>query len=51
LKHVHVDHVLEPTAVDRQRHQGFWRGLAELIPVRDELIERFSRVTGLMGGA
>ena len=73
LKHVRVDHVLEPTEVDRRRifnlgyytwveqqgiavadfnrrrRQEFWRGLAELIPVWDALIERFNRETGLEG--
>jgi len=34
---------------NRRRRQEFWRGLAELIPVWDALIERFNRETGLVG--
>ncbi len=31
---------------DRRRDQGFWDGLLDLIPVWDEMIERFNRDTG-----
>ncbi|MGI9305477.1 MAG: pyridoxal-phosphate dependent enzyme [Gammaproteobacteria bacterium] len=31
---------------ERRRHQAFWRGLADLIPIWDDLIERFNRETG-----
>jgi len=31
---------------DRRRHQRFWDGLLDLIPIWDEMIERFNRDTG-----
>ena len=34
---------------DRRRDQRFWRGLRDLLPVWDELIEGFNRATGLGG--
>ncbi len=36
---------------DRRKDQRFWRGLRGLLPVWDELIERFNRETGLGGRA
>jgi cysteine synthase len=30
-----------------RRHQGFWRGLREVVPVWDSLIERFNEATGV----
>ena len=34
---------------DKRRDQRFWTGLRDLLPVWDELIERFNRDTGLGG--
>ena len=34
---------------DARRDQSYWRGLRELLPVWDELIERFNARTGLAG--
>ena len=36
---------------DRRKDQRFWRGLRGLLPVWDEMIERFNRETGLGGRA
>ena len=36
---------------DRRKDQRFWRGLRGLLPVWDEMIERFNRETGLAGRA
>ena len=32
---------------DRRRDQAFWRGLSDLVPAWDDLIERFNHETGL----
>jgi len=32
---------------DRRKDQRFWTGLRDLLPVWDELIDRFNRETGL----
>jgi cysteine synthase len=42
---------IEVADFERRRRQDFWRGLSRLIPVWDELIERFNRETGLTGPA
>jgi len=36
---------------DRRRDQSFWDGLLDLVPVWDEMIERFNRDTGAGTGA
>jgi len=41
---------IETVDFERRRHQSFWQGLNELIPVWDELIERFNTETGLAQG-
>ena len=41
---------IETVDFERRRHQSFWQGLNELIPVWDELIERFNTETGLARG-
>ncbi|MFQ5775064.1 MAG: pyridoxal-phosphate dependent enzyme [Kiloniellaceae bacterium] len=36
---------------DARKKQGFWRGLRDVLPAWDELIEKFNRETGLAGHA
>jgi len=38
---------IEVADFERRRQQGFWRDLADLIPIWDDLIERFNGETGL----
>ena len=42
---------IEPADFGRSRDPRFRTGLRDLLPVRDELIERFNRETGLDGRA